>query len=84
MAPPNDESRYAHRLYEQGLREVLSLGEVKESTCFTAAMVFAPAARHYIVVLKEGTVEVLADELSVERIPGSPHDAASARLTGLA
>ena len=40
-----------------------------------AQMVFRRPAHHYVVKLKEGVVEVLADDLRVERIAGAPHDA---------
>ena len=39
------------------------------------AALMPPATRDYVVVLKECVVEVLADDLAIERIPGSPHDA---------
>ena len=38
-------------------------------------MVLRRPAHHYVVKLKEGVVEVLADDLRVERIAGAPHDA---------
>ena len=78
MEPPNDEARSGHRLYNSGLREVLWLGEVHESALIDDLerrnrvhdrhnpARFADL-RHWIIPLKECTVEVVARSLVVER-----------------
>jgi hypothetical protein len=85
MEPSNDEAISGHRLYAVGLREVLWLGEVHDSELIADferrnrvhpghdASRFAPL-RHWIVLLKECTVEVVARSLTVERRPakGAP------------
>jgi hypothetical protein len=78
MEPPNDEARSGHRLYDSGLREVRWLGEVHESALIDDLERrnrvhdrHNPARyrelHHWIVPLKECTVEVVARSLEVER-----------------
>ena len=78
MEPPNDEAVSGHRLYDVGLREVLWLGEVYESGLIAelertnrvharhSAERYIPL-RHWVVPLKECTVEVVARSPRVER-----------------
>jgi len=86
MGPPNDEAMTQHRLYETGLRDVLWLGVVRESTLlerlrpmFSDRLAMEPL--HYIVVSKECTIEVLAENVDVFRIAGSTRAAAPACLS---
>jgi hypothetical protein len=79
MEPPNDEAISGHRLYRVGLREARWVGEVHESELIAEleqrsrvherhdAARFGDY-RHWIVRLKECTVEVVARELVVERV----------------
>ncbi|HEX6420051.1 MAG TPA: hypothetical protein VFZ77_16235 [Acidimicrobiales bacterium] len=78
MEPPNDETISGHRLYEAGLREVLWLGEVDESELIVdlerrsrvhprhSAALYS-GLRHWVVALKECTVEVVACSLRIKR-----------------
>ena len=90
MASLNDEGRHMHRLYEAGLRDLLWLGVVRESTL---ASRLRPAGtrvgedlherpRHYVVPSKECVIEVVAENLDVFRVAGAPRDAAPSVLTG--
>lgn len=86
MGPPNDEALAQHRLFEAGLRDVLWLGIVRDSNLVEElrpmqAGPFVPV--HYIVVSKECVVEVLAENVDVFRIEGSPRQAALASLSPL-
>ena len=87
MGPPNDESRSGHRLYRRGLSGLLWAGTVGQSTWISDLerqnRVHArhDAARftrltHFILPLKECTVEVVAGEVTVLRRP-SPTSAAA-------
>ncbi|MFN8159355.1 MAG: hypothetical protein U0R68_18225 [Candidatus Nanopelagicales bacterium] len=78
MAPPNDEARIQHRLYNSGLRDLLWVGVVEGSEWAAAvdAMRAGSSVSHFVVLTKESTVEVLADALSVVRVPGSTAEAA--------
>ena len=79
MAPPNDEARDQHRLYDSGLRELLWAGVVEGSEWAAAvdAMRAGSSGSHFVVLAKETTVEVLADAVSVVRVPGSTAEAAA-------
>jgi hypothetical protein len=86
MGPPNDEARNQHRLYEAGLKDVDWLGVVRHSSLvaglrpmFGRDAVFVPL--HYVVVSKECVVEVLAENVDVFRIGGSPRQAAPSSLS---
>jgi hypothetical protein len=86
MGPPNDEALSQHRLYEAGLKDVDWLGVVRDSTLvegmrplFGRHAVFVPL--HYVVVSKECVVEVLAENVDVFRIGGSPREAAPSSLS---
>jgi len=91
MGPPNDEARSAHRLYSRGLSGLLWAGQVEESEWIADlerqnrrhpdhdAARFARLA-HFILLLKEGTVEVVAEKVTVLRHPGPTTSAAAAKL----
>jgi hypothetical protein len=86
MSPPNDEARHQHRLYEAGLMDLDWLGVVRDSGLVKAlqpmwsrAGGFVPL--HYVVVSKECVVEVLAENVDVFRIGGTPREAAPWSLT---
>jgi hypothetical protein len=86
MGPPNDEARNQHRLYQAGLKDVDWLGVVRDSSLvaglrpmFGRYAVFVPL--HYVVVSKECVVEVLAADVDVFRIGGSPRQAAPSSLS---
>ncbi len=85
MGPPNDEARHRHRLYDSGLQDVKWLGIVRDSSLLTrlrpmlsSRLVFEPL--HYVVVSKECVVEVLAENVDLVRMAGTPQQAASASL----
>src|SRR5215467_8335499 len=71
MGPPNDEARNQHRLYEAGMKDVEWLRPMLSSD-----FVFVPI--HYVVVSKECVVELLAENVDVFRVGGSPREAAPA------
>ena len=86
MGPPNDEARNQHRFYEAGLKDVDWLGVVRDSSLVAGlrpmlgrGAVFVPL--HYVVVSKECVVEVLAENVEVFRIGGSPRQAAPSSLS---
>lgn len=86
MSPPNDEGRHHHRLYEVGLKDLLWLGLVRDSTLvrqlrpmLSGAFAFVPM--HYVVVSKECLVEVLAENVEVFRVAGRTRGAAPASLS---
>lgn len=86
MSPPNDEARHQHRLYDAGLRNLDWLGVVRDSSLVAALRPmwsgvggFIPL--HYLVVSKECLVEVLAENVDVFRIGGTPRQAAPASLS---
>ena len=74
MGPPNDEALLSHRLYGKGLEDVVWMGEVMNSryvirleTMNSGHPHHDPGRyeglRHFILPLKECTVEVVADGL---------------------
>ena len=91
MGEPNDETLPGHRLYGKGLREALWGGIVHESELIAGmerqnrvhpahdSTKYA-ALTHHVLPLKEGTVEVVAGALTIERYHGSTLDAAVAAL----
>ena len=88
MGAPNDEALSGHRLYERGLADLVWAGIVKDSERiadlerrnrvhphhnperFTRL-------RHFILPLKEGTAEIIAEDVQVQRHSGPLFDAAS-------
>lgn len=86
MGPPNDEARNQHRLYEAGLKHVDWLGVVRDSSLVAGLRpMFGRGVRlvplHYVVVSKECVVEVLAENVDVLRIGGTPRQAAPSSLS---
>jgi hypothetical protein len=79
VGPPNDEARSGHRLWEVGLRECSWAGEVLNSE-WVRRLERQNAVhprhdpsrwkdlRHYVLLFKEVTAEVLCKEVKVERI----------------
>jgi hypothetical protein len=90
-APPNDEALPGHRLYERGLAGLRWAGAVEDSERIASleqgnrvhprhdAERFS-RLHHYILPLKEGTAEVIAETVMVQRQPGPPLRAASLAL----
>jgi hypothetical protein len=79
MAPPNDEARHLHRLYDCGLRELMWAGVVEGSewaATFDAMQAGSPGT-HFVVLTKEAIVDVVALGLSVSAVPGSTAEAAA-------
>ena len=67
---PNDEGRFHHRLWRFGLSEVHWIGKVEGSQLIeevTHASALPSALTHWVVLLKEETVEVVARGLEVTR-----------------
>ena len=91
MGAPNDEALPGHRLYQRGLDGLMWAGVVEHSERIARleqagrihprhnAERFS-RLRHYILPLKEGTVEVIAEAITVQRQPGPPLHAASLAL----
>lgn len=68
-----------HPLYEHGLRDVRGVGIVRQSERVAEQAWRAGGELvHHIVPLADGTVEVVAEVLTVERIPGMTTEAAAA------
>jgi hypothetical protein len=89
LAPPNDEGRHEHRLYDVGLRDLLWLGVVQEGKLVEQRNSSWPQAgdrrgvpMHYVVVSKECVVEVVAMDVEVFRVDGTPRQAATASFEG--
>jgi hypothetical protein len=91
MGSPNDEALFGHRLYSRGLADVMWAGKVEDSEWIMDLerrnrdhSQHNPArfARltHLILPLKETTVEVIAEEVTVLRHPGPTASAAAALL----
>lgn len=70
IAPPNDEGRADHPLYESGLATLLWLGEVIEEPRSSETRL-----RHFILALKEDVVEVVAPTFVTVRLSGTPAEA---------
>jgi hypothetical protein len=91
IGAPNDEALAGHRLYERGLAGLRWAGVVEHSERIARleqvnrvhprhdAERFS-RLRHYILPLKESTVEVIAETVTVQRQPGPPLRAASLAL----
>jgi hypothetical protein len=91
MGPPNDEAVEGHRLYSRGLSDLLWAGTVEQSEWIAdlerrnrVHPGHDPARfamlTHFILPLKEGTVEVVAEGVTVLRRPGPTISAAAAEL----
>ena len=94
LGPPNDEARHVHRLYRHGLRELLWAGVVHDSSmvaqlsaAWSRTVVGADGSSyrivplHFVILSKECVVEVVAENVDVERVEGTPAQAAAATLT---
>lgn len=68
-----------HPLYEHGLRDVSGVGVVRHSER-VAELAWRSTGElvHHLVLLRECTVEVVAEVLTVERIAGTTTEAAAA------
>lgn len=70
-----------HPLYEHGLRDVRGVGVVRQSERVPELAWRAGGELvHHVVQLADNTVEVIAEVLTVERIPGTTAEAAAAAL----
>jgi hypothetical protein len=83
--PYNDEARHLHPLYEAGLKGNLWIAEVDGSQWLeqirpAVADIAFSGLRHFVVPLKERTVQVAARELVVSRSESEP---AAAAVTAL-
>jgi hypothetical protein len=81
--PHNDEARHLHPLDERGLRDLLWAGVVADSTWIGAlapAVHNASGTLHYVLPLKERTIEVAARDLAVSRSDLEPPKAAANAL----
>jgi hypothetical protein len=79
MEPPNDEAISGHRLYEVGLKDVLRVGEVLDSSLMAELEIrnrvhprhdrdaYLNGLRHWVVRLKGSVVEVVAEACKVSR-----------------
>jgi hypothetical protein len=79
MGPPGDEARSGHRLFRRGLAELMWSGVVEDSEWIIELehrdRVHPDHARfsiltHFIVPLKDETVEVMAEAVEMLRHPG--------------
>jgi hypothetical protein len=94
MEPPNDEAISGHRLYEKGLKDVHWLGEVTDSEWIAdlerrnrVHRYHDPGRfdglRHFVLPLKETTVEVVARSVEASRLVASSNaEAAVSALHG--
>jgi hypothetical protein len=88
MQLPNDEAISGHRLYAKGLSTVVWAGEVLESQWIADLerqnrvhprhdpAAFVAGLRHFILPLKECTVEVIASSWQILRADDSPDELA--------
>jgi hypothetical protein len=86
--PYNDEALNRHPLYEAGLKDVHWLGEVHDSAWLPSVSgAIHPAAaaglRHFILPLKERTIELAAHDVEVLRSELAPLSAAPAAASGV-
>jgi hypothetical protein len=77
LMPYNDESRHLHPLYDHGLSQVLWAAEAAHTPWLAEVRAAVHPAnrqllRHFLILLKEGTVEVVARGVEVERSPVPP------------
>jgi hypothetical protein len=88
LGPPNDEARQQHRLYEVGLRDLLWLGVVRDSELVVQLRPMWTSVgdgrriqpTHYVVPSKECVIEVVAADVELLRMEGSPCEAAARSL----
>jgi hypothetical protein len=91
MGAPNDEAISGHRLYDRGLKDLTWAGIVSNSKLIAALerqnrvhpmhdpTRFAHLT-HHVLLLKENTVEVVADRVDAIRLEGPTLQAASTTL----
>lgn len=82
MTPPNDEAMNHHPLYDRGLKGLLWLGVVRDSSLVARLRpMWHPVAElrlqpmHFIAPLKECVVEVVAADVDVFRLEGDTRHA---------
>lgn len=83
MASPDHDSISGHPLYKRGLKDVLWMGTVQNSTLIEVLLQMnrvrgrrhITTLTHYILPLKEKTVEVVAESLNIERRSGTTTEA---------
>jgi len=91
LADPNDEAISGHRLYESGLSKVLWAGVVRNSEVIRALEMQNrvhpshdpsrfESLVHHVVLLKECVAEVVAKEVTIQRLEGSTLDAVTAAM----
>lgn len=88
MTPHNDEALQHHPLYDQGLKGLLWLGVVRDSSLVARLRpLWSPVAElhlqpmHFIAPLKECLVEVVAADVDAFRFHGSTREACLAAVT---
>lgn len=67
---PNDEGRPQHRLWRHGLSDIHWIGKVEGSQLIAAvnqASALPSRLTHWVLLLKEGTAEVVAESLEIRR-----------------
>ncbi|MET8310819.1 hypothetical protein [Micromonospora sp. NPDC005173] len=83
---PNDEGRRAHRLHSKGLNGILWLGTVRESSTVegicAGRATSADSLKHYVLPLKETTLEVVAEDLRAVRLAGPTRQALVSVVVG--
>jgi hypothetical protein len=97
IGSPNDEALTHHPLYGKGLESVGRVGIVRDSSAVRTmrpqwsakvlnpsgpGFIDRPMPTHYIVLVKECTVEVLANDVAIFRLDGTTLEAATCCATG--
>lgn len=87
MTPPNDEALNHHPLYDRGLKGLLWLGVMRDSSLVARLRPsWSPVAdrhlqpMHFIAPLKECVVEVVAANVDVFRLAGNTREACLAAV----
>jgi hypothetical protein len=92
MGSPGVDALAGHRLSDRGLSELTGLGQVHDSELIAALELanrshpfhepeWYATLQHHVFTLKERTVEVVAADLSVVRVPGPTIHAATVALS---
>ncbi len=87
MTPPNDEAIDGHRLWDKGLRDAMWVGVVHDSELIARlerenrvhprhSSTLFEGLTHYVILLKECVVEVVAGAVEVRRVAGTTLEAA--------
>lgn len=93
LGGPNDEAISGHRLYRKGLKGILWAVQVRNSNTIrdlerqNRVHPRHDPARfhqlvHHVILTKEAVVEVVAETLTIQRIPGTTLAAAMAAVRG--